>query len=240
MRVLGTVVALALVSACSPQIPDSAAGVGFDNSPQAQRAREAALAHGTSVSGDPLIPAGVMSSETIAPGASQQMPLTAGSSSTGDAADIAQATAAALSASSGNAAGASDPDNPGLSDENDFSAVTARRSIQEDAAQIERNKASYQQVQPTPLPARNGAATPNIVAYALGTSNPVGNRIYSRSGFNLEAKARRNCAKYPSPDQAQIAFLAAGGPERDRHGLDPDGDGYACGWDPAPFRMVRN
>ena len=27
--------------------------------------------------------------------------------------------------------------------------------------------------------------------------------------------------------------------ERDRMGLDPDGDGFACAWDPAPFRLAR-
>ena len=41
--------------------------------------------------------------------------------------------------------------------------------------------------------------------------------------------------------RAQIDFLAKGGPERDRLGVDPDGDGYACAWNPAPFRAaVRN
>ncbi len=51
----------------------------------------------------------------------------------------------------------------------------------------------------------------------------------------------RNCAKYGSPDLAQMAFLSKGGPKRDRMGLDPDGDGYACSWDPAPFRQaVKN
>ena len=37
---------------------------------------------------------------------------------------------------------------------------------------------------------------------------------------------------------AQEAFLKAGGPERDRYGLDPDGDGFACRWDPTPFRAA--
>ena len=45
------------------------------------------------------------------------------------------------------------------------------------------------------------------------------------------------CARYGSPDLAQQAFLAAGGPDRDRRGLDPDGDGFACAWDPRPFRL---
>ena len=29
-----------------------------------------------------------------------------------------------------------------------------------------------------------------------------------------------------------------GGPERDRNALDPDGDGYACGWDPSVYRAA--
>jgi hypothetical protein len=49
---------------------------------------------------------------------------------------------------------------------------------------------------------------------------------------------RRNCAQFRSHDEAQEAFLAAGGPERDRLNIDPDGDGYACGWDPAPIRAA--
>mgnify|MGYP000454045377 CR=1 FL=1 len=46
------------------------------------------------------------------------------------------------------------------------------------------------------------------------------------------------CAKYASADLAQEDFLQRGGPERDRKGLDPDGDGYACNWDPTPFRAA--
>jgi hypothetical protein len=37
-------------------------------------------------------------------------------------------------------------------------------------------------------------------------------------------------------DQAQSDFILAGGPQKDRKGMDPDGDGYACGWDPAVYR----
>jgi hypothetical protein len=46
------------------------------------------------------------------------------------------------------------------------------------------------------------------------------------------------CDRYRSKDEAQQDFLAKGGPERDAYGLDPDGDGYACGWDPRPFRLA--
>ncbi len=66
----------------------------------------------------------------------------------------------------------------------------------------------------------------------------MGTRVYSRSGVNLAGRAERNCNAFTSPDMAQAEFLAKGGPQRDRAGLDPDGDGYACGWDPAPFRRA--
>ena len=44
--------------------------------------------------------------------------------------------------------------------------------------------------------------------------------------------------RYASPDKAQQDFLAKGGPDRDRLGVDPDGDGFACSWDPRPFRTA--
>jgi hypothetical protein len=93
-----------------------------------------------------------------------------------------------------------------------------------------------------PLPATTASeqapATPGVVSYALSTTNAVGQKLYRRSIFALPALAARNCAEYPSDDAAQEAFLAAGGPERDRLNLDPDGDGFACNWDPAPYRRL--
>lgn len=38
------------------------------------------------------------------------------------------------------------------------------------------------------------------------------------------------CAAFEGLGAAQQAFLSAGGPLKDRNGLDPDGDGFACGW----------
>ena len=87
----------------------------------------------------------------------------------------------------------------------------------------------------------NDAATdagPNIVSYALQNKHGVGTAVYTRRGLNKERKFVRACAEYSHPDQAQIAFLSAGGPERDRAGMDPDGDGYACDWDPSPYRRA--
>ena len=128
----------------------------------------------------------------------------------------------------------------GISDEQSFSAVSSRETIESDKARIERNRAQYQVIEPTALPQRRNSGGPNIVVYALQTNNPVGQPLYSRVNPLRGNLSARNCAKYASPDLAQQAFLEAGGPERDSKSLDPDGDGYACEWDPAPFRKVRN
>ena len=54
----------------------------------------------------------------------------------------------------------------------------------------------------------------------------------------LDAAARA-CRSYASADAAQTAFIAAGGPVIDPRGMDPDGDGFVCGWDPRPYRQSR-
>lgn len=125
-----------------------------------------------------------------------------------------------------------------MSDENNFAAVSAERSIAEDAAVIAQNRANYQQIAPTAIPQRpNDSQNGAVVQFALQTSHPKGQQMYSRSSIRL-TNSQKACAQYMSPDQAQAAFLEGGGPQRDRRGLDPDGDGYACGWDPAPYRAA--
>ena len=127
----------------------------------------------------------------------------------------------------------------GISDEQDFQAVSSRETIESDAARIAANKAQYQQVEPTALPSRPGGAHTSIVSYTLNTSNVVGQSQYKRIGFGGQKRFDRNCLRYGSPDLAQQAFLNAGGPKRDKYGIDPDGDGFACAWNPAPFRNAR-
>jgi hypothetical protein len=243
---------LSLMAACSSQVPDSAAGVGIDGDPFAPPP-----AVGTTIIGEPLVPPARVSNEpyqvaSAAPGGGSTATAgtfrDSGATST-SIADLTRETEAALAASQANSGVApleASPSNPapllagntGISDENDFEAVAARQSIESDAERLERQRAQYQQVQPTAVPQQQGDAGPNIVKYALSTSNPKGVRVYSRSGINLQARSQRSCAEFSSPDQAQIAFLEAGGPKRDRKTLDPDGDGYACGWDPAPYRLA--
>ncbi|WP_170331567.1 hypothetical protein [Ruegeria arenilitoris] len=236
MRKLLLISAIGLIAGCETVAP--VAGTGF-NTPQYQAQREAQLA-GQGVAGNPLLPPSEVSQQPLsAQGAATAIPPTTGDS----AGDIANQTAAALASTSGQTVSSTTvapSSNTGISDEQDFGAVSNRRSIESDAARIEQNRQTYEVVAPTAVPQRSQDGQPNIVQYALSTSNPVGTQLYSRAGFNLQAKAERNCAQYPSSDQAQIAFLSNGGPQRDRKGLDPDGDGFACSWDPSPFRSAVN
>lgn len=105
-----------------------------------------------------------------------------------------------------------------------------------DAALAERRlaeaRAQLVVIQPTGVP-MDGRGV-NVALYAQQTSNAVGARVYPRSGRGF----RSSCGRYATPDDAQRAFLAAGGPNTDQLGLDPDGDGFACSWDPAPYRAL--
>ena len=233
-RVLFLLAAGATLSACQPAVPDSGYGVGFDETiEEQQRARDAAL-EGSTGAGMP------------APVSVNAEPLA--SLDDGSPEATAAETARVLAATrqgQGAAPVTASPSNPppvavsasGISDENNFDAVSGQRTISDDAARIAANRAQYQIVQPKALPTRVETG-PNVVAYALSTQNERGVQVYNRSGFNKARKYERSCGQYGHPDQAQIAFLAAGGPEKDPEGMDPDGDGFACTWDPTPFRRA--
>ncbi|MBZ8119689.1 hypothetical protein KUD11_13660 [Roseovarius sp. LXJ103] len=240
-KVSAGALALAALTACAPAIPESGpntgAGVGFGDYDEYQANREAAL------TGQSLPPPSTISSE----------PLSAtGPQSESDA--VAEATRAALggsaeeiAANSGQPVLNASPDNPppavvnsvGISNENDFDAVGNQRSIEGDAQRIAANRAQFEVAAVEALPSREGQG-PNIVDYALRTKHPLGTQVHRRTGVNREARFARNCAQYSSSDKAQIDFLENGGPERDRMGLDPDGDGFACAWSPMPFRNAVN
>ncbi|MGR3370752.1 MAG: hypothetical protein ACU0CC_03085 [Sagittula sp.] len=232
--ILCGVAALAL-TACTTSVPDSAAGVvdtgqgvGFNNYDSYRAEREAQLNGATG------------QSALIAPPADVQ----SGTLDPQDAAASQQAAAlnsgqAPIDASPSNPAPQMVENSAGISGENDFDAVSAQRDIAADAAMIQQNRAQYQVIQPTDLPTRPGTNRPNIVEYALRTTNPVGTALYKRSSLRAETRYQNSCGAFASPDLAQEEFLALGGPEKDRKGMDPDGDGYACGWNPAPFRAAK-
>lgn len=84
------------------------------------------------------------------------------------------------------------------------------------------------------------AGGPNVVAYALQTTHNVGTERYRRMNPLRHMRWESACLAFVSQDAAQEAFLAAGGPERDRQNLDPDGDGFACWWDPQVYRRAAS
>lgn len=267
MRVFLTGCAIVALAACQPKIPDSAAGVGFDNallSPSSQSATTTAAA---------LPPASAVSEETLAapvmvasaaPAAPAKPMATTTLAAPAPALETATRTASTAAApvvdptspqvrSAGAAQTTSDGvvhaspnnpapvlmNNPGISDENNFEAVGSRRSIEDDAQRIASNRANYEVIEPTALPQRTDTG-PNIVAYALSTKHAIGTKAYGRMGLTSQARLQKACAKYASDSDAQTAFLSRGGPKKDRLGLDPDGDGYACGWDPTPYRRAAS
>ena len=126
----------------------------------------------------------------------------------------------------------------GISEEQDFAVVANSQTIESDAERISANRAKYIVFDVQKLPVR-GLKGPNVVEYAIRTDNPIGVQLYTRLvsiGDNVASQWR--CDRFMSSDLAQKAFLSRGGPERDILLLDPDGDGFACKWDPRPFRLA--
>ncbi|MFG5380732.1 hypothetical protein [Yoonia sp. R2-816] len=234
--------ALTVLAACGSPQPTQR-GIGFDDFSQfeLERARrEAALSSprqsiipppqvNTIPGASPLPPGGIPSSDLAAAGIGQvQTPVNTGND---------PGRTQGLDASPTNAPPAL-ANNPGISDEQSFDAVAGRETIESDAERRAAQAAARQEIQPTAVPQRPSSTGPNIVEYAINAPNVKGQEWYSRSILSGQGRFQRNCAGYASPDEAQRDFLSRGGPERDRLGIDPDGDGFACGWDPAPFKRA--
>jgi len=214
-------VALVVLSACSRQVPDSGAFAA-----QAQAERNAALEAQRFTPPAQVQTQVIPSSDLNAAGlgtSAIQAPLN------NSGAPLSAVGAAPLPAAN----------NPALSDEQSFDAVASRESIESDAQRRAQIAANRQNITPTAVPDRPADTGPNIVEYALSAPNRKGQEWYSRSIFAGQSRFQRNCAGYNSPDAAQRDFLGRGGPDRDPRGLDPDGDGFACGWDPAPFLLAQ-
>ncbi|MDO9640160.1 MAG: hypothetical protein Q7J44_16610 [Pseudotabrizicola sp.] len=230
------------LAACAPAVPDSGAGVGFQDYNAYVRDRDAASGRAPIVtpgfSPDQIGAAIDRADGGIAPAGGPVTGSVIGANSFDTSAARPRGNApAGIREETGEAARiATLGGGAAISDENDFDAVASRETIESDRARIDRNRAQYQVIQPGALPVRSGEQGPNIVDYALATSHPRGTQLYKRSSFGA-GNAAAKCAAYASPDLAQQAFLERGGPERDRLGLDPDGDGYACTWDPSPYRL---
>lgn len=234
------------LAACTPSVPDSGSGVGFqDYNSYIKGTQSPAAAPSTVAPPAGFDPASAAAAIDRAEGKPTETatpvyvtPTPAGTT-TADATPPSSENRPRGNAPAGikEESGEMIHSHAGISDENDFEAVKARETIESDKARIERNRAQYVIVQPKDLPKRPGDTGPNIVEYALATTNNPGTQLYER--FSLGKKnPLAACAKFASPDQAQQEFLARGGPQKDRLGLDPDGDGFACSWDPRPFRTA--
>lgn len=82
------------------------------------------------------------------------------------------------------------------------------------------------------------AASDNtLVQYAINTGHPIGVQQYRRTDLG-QARHVANCGEFASAEAAQLWFLANEGPARDQRSLDPDGDGFACAWDPSGYRQA--
>ncbi|MDQ1849064.1 hypothetical protein Q9299_12255 [Gemmobacter fulvus] len=209
------------LAACSAPVPDSASGVGFGEYGSYEAQREAALRNGAPVlapGAQPIVPGGVAAQPLGTPPAN-------GFST--------ERLGAAIDRAAG---GGAVPPVPVVIGSPNAGAVIG--STAPAAAPLAASPmTAVTPVMPAPaVPlAPRSSSGPNIVDFALKTANPVGTPVYSRSSLQLRS-AESACAAFASADLAQTAFLEAGGPDKDRKGLDPDGDGFACSWDPSPFR----
>ena len=86
-----------------------------------------------------------------------------------------------------------------------------------------------------PAPQTQAVETDALARYAQLQRHAPGTAGFVRAGGS-DADAARACARAPNPDAAQLMFLSSGGPEQDPMGMDPDGDGYVCGWTPTSYR----
>lgn len=243
VRIRQGVIALFLgvftLAGCRTAAPnDVAAGVGFQDYQQWQARRAMLRGEG------PVVPQTVRPPLAPVVGAPQP-PVTPSAAVPAAPAltDIARIAAAAIAAAETAqpaplvASPPSSPSQGGISDEQDFDAVAERESIESDAERLARMQAERVVVAPSAIPERPADIGPNIIDYALATTHPVGERRHTRRPIT-EARHQRACLAFRSADLAQEWFLQNGGPGRDRQGLDPDGDGYACDWNPGVFRAA--
>ena len=112
----------------------------------------------------------------------------------------------------------------------------AQQKIDRENAARDLAAARSQLVVVSPDQVQGGTRSNALQQYARSTSNNVGQKIYRRGLFSDAEATLANCNNYRTADDAQRAFLAAGGPGSDSQNLDPDGDGFACRWSPLPFR----
>jgi hypothetical protein len=221
-RAIAAAVVLTALAGCAAAPPnDVAQGVGFGDY-EAYQARRAALNAAPALpprTAQTALPPADVAAEPFAPRPAEPLGGVAwapvGTSTGGtDVASLASAAIAEAERESvGPTATMADPGAPGLP------PVTA----------------SGDNFRAPPLPEGMAVLGANVVAFALSTDHAVGERVWGRFPLRL-GRPEVRCGDFRTTDLAQDWFLTNEGPERDRAGLDPDGDGFACNWDPERYR----
>ena len=78
----------------------------------------------------------------------------------------------------------------------------------------------------------------NIASFARNSLFKINEKNFKRL-ISLKFNSIIECSKFANSDDAQRYFLTNGGPHENPNNLDPDGDGFACQWDPKIFRMIE-
>lgn len=241
MRFSLAVLALCVIAGCSPEIPDSGAGVGFGDYGTFMRERErerlatrpASIVpppQVVSLPPQPVSPAQPLSAQTgpapVQTVAVQSAPIAQSSPFQPVQQPVAQP--APMSAAT---------PFPGPVTTQDFPTIAAAPAAPQGGVSYPAPaQGTVEMVAASAVPARP-SDIPNILEYALSTRNSLGERVWRRTPLTMQ-NTDRNCRSFVNSDLAQEEFLRRGGPERDPLNLDPDGDGFACWWDPAPFRAA--
>ena len=124
-----------------------------------------------------------------------------------------------------------------VSDEQDFASVVQRETIESDIQRIKENEENLLIYDPIDHPEKTGQS--DVVSFALNTKHTPGTVLFRRNTlFFSRDQYLERCNAYIDSEAAQQAFLDAGGPEEDELKLDPDGDGFACSWNPVKYRLV--
>jgi len=211
MRTSLILLAMAGLAACSPPVPDSGAGVGFGSYDEYQ---EGQIARDRQLRrGSPVV-SGPLAAEQS--GSAQQ---TAAPQTTTPQTE-AQATAAAAVAA---IQPGETPQQAGTFQTAGIDADTTQISDEQDFDAV----SSRQTIQSDAQRRAQQSAQYRVVQPTAVPERPA-DRTPTPIEFALQV-------------QHPLGFLKAGGPEKDKLKLDPDGDGYACAWNPGKYRqLVRN
>ncbi|MGO4852763.1 hypothetical protein [Phaeovulum sp. W22_SRMD_FR3] len=262
-KLLGTLPLMAsalVLAACEPNVPDRPGGVGFGDyqSYMAERASgqtgsaAPASGYGTGMGTGAGSPVGAPMNATDLQPAPLSTPVAGAAPSVSPGAPLPASILAAVNQVDGGGADTAgmvptevpsadlrlDPtgQNGGYTAPGQFAAASDVMSAPMATPVATPMSAPVAQARPAPV--ASGAKGAELVDYALAATNAVGQSVWERGTVKM-ANHERACAKYPGSDLAQAAFLKRGGPARDPLNLDPDGDGFACAWDPRPFQQAR-